>query len=278
MPQKSKELIATTITKEIIMVLRLEGGMVFITALCYYNTILEKSWSTFIYVFLLVDITLIGYLLGKRIGAVVYNIGHSYILPLLMFAISIRLENNMMHIISIIWVAHIGFDRAIGYGLKTFGGFKATHLATITSWRNGLKSSINTKVSTAMAKILKIEGLTTFVASMYYYSALPGASSQNLNYLALLLCIDFFGGAFLHFVVSRSSSVVFYNILHSYILPLLLLIVSINIGNEFIQAISTLWMLYIALRRAMGDGLEILDKIGVRTHLGPKIIRFLVGW
>jgi hypothetical protein len=33
--------------------------------------------------------------------------------------------------IAMIWLAHIGFDRALGYGLKYAGGFGFTHLERI---------------------------------------------------------------------------------------------------------------------------------------------------
>jgi hypothetical protein len=33
--------------------------------------------------------------------------------------------------IAMIWLAHIGMDRALGYGLKYFGGFGFTHLGRI---------------------------------------------------------------------------------------------------------------------------------------------------
>jgi hypothetical protein len=33
--------------------------------------------------------------------------------------------------IAMIWLAHIGIDRALGYGLKYFAGFGFTHLGRI---------------------------------------------------------------------------------------------------------------------------------------------------
>jgi hypothetical protein len=33
--------------------------------------------------------------------------------------------------LAIIWLAHIGFDRALGYGLKYAAGFGFTHLGRI---------------------------------------------------------------------------------------------------------------------------------------------------
>jgi hypothetical protein len=33
--------------------------------------------------------------------------------------------------VAIVWFAHIGLDRALGYGLKYADGFQHTHLGTI---------------------------------------------------------------------------------------------------------------------------------------------------
>ena len=33
--------------------------------------------------------------------------------------------------VALIWTAHIGFDRMLGYGLKDVSGFKKTHLQRI---------------------------------------------------------------------------------------------------------------------------------------------------
>ena len=118
-------------TGGISIILRLEGLFV-LTLACYsYNVIQDKSWKLFAYCFLVPDISLLGYLIGKQTGAVCYNIMHSYILPLSLLIISYQLPCHLMQAISVIWIAHIGFDRALGYGLKYADGFGYTHLGLI---------------------------------------------------------------------------------------------------------------------------------------------------
>jgi hypothetical protein len=118
-------------TGKISIILRLEGLLV-LTLACYiYNTLPDKSWKLFAYCFFVPDISFLGYIIGKRTGAVSYNIMHSYILPLSVLLISYQLPCHLMQAISIIWIAHIGFDRALGYGLKYADGFSYTHLGLI---------------------------------------------------------------------------------------------------------------------------------------------------
>lgn len=74
------------------------------------------------------DLVMLGYLAGKRIGAICYNVGHSYIGPILLAFLAFFLSHPLLAQLAMIWVAHIGFDRAIGYGLKYATDFKDTHL------------------------------------------------------------------------------------------------------------------------------------------------------
>ena len=44
------------------------------------------------------------------------------------------MEAPLLLSISMIWLAHIGFDRTLGYGLKYSAGFGFTHLGRIGKW------------------------------------------------------------------------------------------------------------------------------------------------
>ena len=83
------------------------------------------------YCFFLPDLGFIGYLGGKAFGALTHNITHSYIVPLSLAVIIWYLDLTIYKHILIIWVSHIGFDRALGYGLKYSRGFRYTHLGNI---------------------------------------------------------------------------------------------------------------------------------------------------
>jgi hypothetical protein len=108
-------------------ILRIEALSV-MAAACALYAHQGYDWRTFAIFFLVPDISMIGYAFGKRFGAALYNIGHSYLIPAAVGAMGLALKNEMAMTAAIIWVAHIGFDRALGYGLKYPDAFKHTHL------------------------------------------------------------------------------------------------------------------------------------------------------
>jgi len=117
-------------------VLRVEGLSIFSLALFLYHS-LGYSWATFGIYFLVPDISLIGYLVNNKFGAIAYNCSHAIIGACLVLALSVSLGSELLQIVGLIWLAHIGFDRALGYGLKYSQGFGYTHLGTIGKAKNG---------------------------------------------------------------------------------------------------------------------------------------------
>jgi hypothetical protein len=115
-----------------ILILRLEGAFYLILGLFLYY-LSGYSWSNFLMLFFLPDISFIGYLVNPRIGAICYNIMHSSILPIMCFISGEILEQPTLLMISIIWISHIGFDRMLGFGLKFSDNFKHTHLGVLKS-------------------------------------------------------------------------------------------------------------------------------------------------
>jgi hypothetical protein len=111
-------------------VLRIEGLAVLTLALFFYSGI-GFNWAIFFIYFLLPDLSFLGYFFGKKVGAIAYNCAHSYIGPAIVFSLFLSLGGELFQIIGVIWAAHIGFDRALGYGLKYEKGFSYTHLGKI---------------------------------------------------------------------------------------------------------------------------------------------------
>lgn len=109
--------------------LHLEGIAVLTASVLLYRE-LGGEWKLFALLFLLPDLSMLGYLAGRQIGAVTYNIAHAYVLPLALGAASI-LYAQELQLYALIWLAHIGIDRAFGYGLKYTQGFGFTHLGRI---------------------------------------------------------------------------------------------------------------------------------------------------
>lgn len=117
-------------------VLRMEGLAILLLATYFYHS-LDFSWKTFFIFFLLPDLSFFGYLISKRVGAIAYNCAHSLIGALLILGLSLSFDNTLLQIAGLIWAAHIGFDRALGYGLKYSQGFAYTHLGNIGKSKNG---------------------------------------------------------------------------------------------------------------------------------------------
>lgn len=112
------------------VLLRLEGAALFAAATTAY-TFLESSWVTYGFFFLVPDLCFAGYLLGPRTGAIVYNAVHTSALPLLVGIGAVLLQQTMISAVACVWLAHIGLDRAIGFGLKYPTAFADTHLGRL---------------------------------------------------------------------------------------------------------------------------------------------------
>jgi len=108
--------------------LRVEGLAVLAAAIFIYVRS-GHSWILLVVLFLAPDLSFFGYAMGPRIGAVSYNVFHSYIFPLAL-AGGLWLAGDSMAV-ALIWIAHIGFDRLLGYGLKYPSGFGDTHLGRL---------------------------------------------------------------------------------------------------------------------------------------------------
>jgi hypothetical protein len=109
--------------------LRLEGALELAVAVCLYAH-LGASWWLFGLTFLAPDLAIAGYLISARAGAAAYNATHSYAGPALLGLAGLAFVPAALPF-ALIWGAHIGFDRALGYGLKAQSGFRMTHLGPI---------------------------------------------------------------------------------------------------------------------------------------------------
>lgn len=110
--------------------LRVEALVALGAAVIAYRA-LGGTWGLFFAVFLVPDLSFAGYLMGPKAGAVAYNAMHSYAGPALLGALGVALAAPVLPQLALVWVAHVGFDRAMGYGLKAFSSFHDTHLGRI---------------------------------------------------------------------------------------------------------------------------------------------------
>jgi Domain of unknown function (DUF4260) len=112
------------------MALRLEGFAAFAAAIAFY-AYAGFSWPLFALLFLTPDLSMLAYLAGPRVGAVGYNLAHTYAAALALTLVGFFSGLPFTAAGGVIWIAHIGFDRALGYGLKYPTAFGDTHLGRI---------------------------------------------------------------------------------------------------------------------------------------------------
>jgi hypothetical protein len=92
---------------------------------------LDGGWWWFALLIFVPDLSLAGYIWGPRVGAALYNVAHSYALPVLLGVAGGMLDQRSLLLTSAIWLTHIGANRALGYGLKYSTGFHDTHLGRV---------------------------------------------------------------------------------------------------------------------------------------------------
>jgi hypothetical protein len=123
------------------MLLRAEAVIELALAVSAYRHI-GGTWPLFAILFLAPDITMLGYLANPRAGARLYNAGHSYLAPAVLALAGFMLATPLLYGPALIWAAHIGFDRSLGYGLKYPAAFGATHLG----WKNTRRAATGSKL------------------------------------------------------------------------------------------------------------------------------------
>lgn len=112
------------------LILRLEGLVILILSFIFYIRI-ESNYLLFMVLLLMPDISMIGYAFSSKVGALVYNLFHTYVFSFSILSLGLLFSNKFLLLIGLIFSAHIGMDRMLGYGLKYTTGFKDTHLSKI---------------------------------------------------------------------------------------------------------------------------------------------------
>jgi hypothetical protein len=111
-------------------VIRLEELGMFLFSIFIFS-LLPYEWWWFPILILAPDISMVGYLVNNKVGAVLYNIFHHKAIALAILVAGYYLDINAMILAGTILFGHSSMDRFFGYGLKTFQGFKVTHLGVI---------------------------------------------------------------------------------------------------------------------------------------------------
>ena len=112
------------------VVLKLEeAAMLFLSYLAFIHLDLPGWWY---WVFLLApDVSMLGYLINPKVGAISYNIAHHKAIAIAILVIGFLLPSTGLQFVGIIMFGHSSMDRLLGYGLKFPDSFHHTHLGYI---------------------------------------------------------------------------------------------------------------------------------------------------
>jgi hypothetical protein len=116
--------------------LRAEALLVLAASVFAYRSAAHGTWLVFALFCLAPDLSLLGYLAKTHTGpaAALYNAVHSYATPLIRGAVGWKIASSPLEQAALIWIAHIAFDRTLGFGLKFPQAFKPTHLQRAGVW------------------------------------------------------------------------------------------------------------------------------------------------
>ena len=112
------------------LLIRLEELAMFLLSIYLFSS-LSFSWWWYLALILTPDISMIGYVFGNKAGACIYNFFHHKALAIIVYIAGLWFSNEAVQFAGLILFGHSSMDRMLGYGLKTFRGFKFTHLGEV---------------------------------------------------------------------------------------------------------------------------------------------------
>jgi hypothetical protein len=92
---------------------------------------LDFKWWLFPALLLLPDLSMLGYLINTKTGALMYNLFHHKMLAVILFSFGLYFNIPILMLSGVILFGHSAMDRVFGYGLKYADDFKHTHLGWI---------------------------------------------------------------------------------------------------------------------------------------------------
>ena len=110
--------------------LRAEGAAVLVAGLAGFLA-LGLPWWLFALLLVVPDVSMVGYLRGPGVGAIVYNLVHDLATGAVIAGLGLAIGSVPLAAVGAILVAHSGMDRLAGYGLKFPTSFHDTHLGRI---------------------------------------------------------------------------------------------------------------------------------------------------
>src|SRR5262249_56285268 len=106
--------------------LRVEGAAMFACSVFLFY-FLGGSWIVFVALLLWPDLFMLGYLANAKLGARLYNLVHTNVLPLALATVSLGVRQSGLMAFALIWLAHIGGGPAVGAAAEAAPFFMADH-------------------------------------------------------------------------------------------------------------------------------------------------------
>lgn len=110
--------------------LKLEELLMFVLGVLAFNQ-LNFAWWLFLVLFLVPDISMLGYSINPKFGAITYNLFHHKGVAILLYVLGVLFKIEVIELFGVILFSHASFDRILGYGLKYSTSFHDTHLGKI---------------------------------------------------------------------------------------------------------------------------------------------------
>lgn len=121
---------------------RVENGLFVMLAMTGTVIIAPGLWWFPLAVFLMFDLSMLGYTRSPAVGAAWYNAIHTYAWPTILAVIALLASASFptaslwLGLTAFAWGFHVGVDRMLGYGLKLPDAFTHTHLGRIGQARD----------------------------------------------------------------------------------------------------------------------------------------------
>jgi hypothetical protein len=97
----------------------------------YFLPFLHAEWYWYVLLLIGTEISMMGYLLNKKTGAICYNFFHHKAVAITLVFICYFFPSDYLLLMAVVIFGHSSLDRFLGFGLKYFDGFNVTHLGTI---------------------------------------------------------------------------------------------------------------------------------------------------
>lgn len=155
----------------------MEGAFVLLLSVLLYKQI-HASWLLFFVLILAPDLFMLGYLLNVRVGAALYNLVHTYVGPLVLGAVSTFVKYPLLLPLSLIWAAHLGMDRMLGFGLNT-PPTSETHIYATSESQTGQSNATCNRPAAPRVYLSTTSG----VGRLIHSTASPRVRSHSCNLL-----------------------------------------------------------------------------------------------